>query len=105
GSITEQEALRHPNKNIITRALGTKESVEIDVFEVKLDSVTKFILCTDGLTNEVSKEEMYDIIIQNNNEDSCRLLVELCKNKGGRDNISVIVFEGECKYDRNYSRK
>lgn len=104
GSITEEEALKHPNKNIITRALGTRESVEIDIFTLKLNSVEKFILCTDGLTNEVNKEEMYNIITHNNNEKSSKLLIELAKNKAGRDNISVIVFEGECKYDRDYSR-
>jgi protein phosphatase len=95
GSITEEEALRHPNKNIITRALGTNKNIEIDVFKIKLSSVEKFILCTDGLTNEVSKEEMYDIITNNNDDIASNLLIELAKNKGGRDNISVIVFGGE----------
>lgn len=104
GSLTEEEALRHPNKNIITRALGTNSSVEVDVFKIKLSSVKKFILCTDGLTNEVSKEDMYNIIKSNTNDISSKLLVELAKNNGGRDNISVIVFEGECKYDWDYSR-
>lgn len=105
GSISEEEALKHPNKNIITRALGTKESVEVDIYIIELDSKIKFLLCTDGLTNEISKEEIYDIIINNNNEDASKHLVELSKEKGGRDNISVIVFEGECKNDRYYSRE
>ncbi|MCY6372362.1 Stp1/IreP family PP2C-type Ser/Thr phosphatase [Clostridium ganghwense] len=97
GSITEQEALTHPNKNIITRALGTRKTVEIDIFTRKTDEIQKFILCTDGLTNEVNKKEMYDIILKNDNNDACRVLIEAAKNKGGRDNISVIVFGGECK--------
>jgi PPM family protein phosphatase len=104
GSITEQEALNHPNKNIITRALGTKENVEIDIFRIKTDKILKFLLCTDGLSNEVSTKEMFDIVIKNNNEEACKLLVDLCKNKGGRDNISVIVFGGECKNDGDHSR-
>lgn len=104
GSITEEEALIHPNKNIITRALGTKDRIQIDIFKMELDSIEKFILCTDGLTNEVNKNEMYDIITQNNNEESSKLLIQLAKNKAGRDNISVVVFGGECKNDRNYSR-
>ncbi|MCY6483999.1 Stp1/IreP family PP2C-type Ser/Thr phosphatase [Clostridium aestuarii] len=103
GSITEQEAVKHPNKNIITRALGTKKNVEIDVFKLNTKRIFKCILCTDGLTNEVSRKEMYDIIMNNNNEEACRLLVELCKGKGGKDNISVIVFGGECEDDRNYT--
>ncbi|WMJ82095.1 Stp1/IreP family PP2C-type Ser/Thr phosphatase [Clostridium sp. MB40-C1] len=96
GSITEEEATNHPNKNIITRALGTKRRVEIDIFVRKRDEITKVILCTDGLTNEVNKDEMYDIILRNKNGEACELLVELAKNKGGRDNISVLIFGGEC---------
>ncbi|ABK60926.1 MULTISPECIES: Stp1/IreP family PP2C-type Ser/Thr phosphatase [Clostridium] len=94
GSITEEEAINHPNKNIITRALGTKKTVKIDTFSVDISYNEKFVLCTDGLSNEVSKEEMYSIISQNTNQEACRLLVDLCKNKSGRDNISVIIFGG-----------
>ncbi|MBU3110721.1 Stp1/IreP family PP2C-type Ser/Thr phosphatase [Clostridium lacusfryxellense] len=107
GSITEESARNHPNKNIITRALGTNEIVEVDLFDVDLNSVIKCILCTDGLTNDVTYSEMYDIIIKNedNNASSCKMLVDLSKSKGGRDNISVIVFEGECRDDRNHIRE
>lgn len=96
GSITEEEAASHPNKNIITRALGTNISVEIDTFKIDLSDIKKVILCSDGLSNLVNASEMYDIILNNNNEDACRMLVDLSKLKGGRDNISVIVFGGEC---------
>lgn len=106
GSITEEQAAIHPNKNIITRALGTNKSVEVDIFNVALGDVKKVLMCTDGLSNEVSLSEMYDIILRNNNnENACSQLVELSKLKGGRDNISVIVFEGECKDDRNDAGK
>jgi serine/threonine protein phosphatase PrpC len=104
GTITEEKARTHPNKNIITRALGTNELVEVDLFDVDLINIVKCILCTDGLTNDVTYTEMYDIIMKNDNESSCKMLVELCKSKGGRDNISVIVFEGECRDDRNHIR-
>lgn len=105
GSITEEEAAIHPNKNIITRAIGTNISVEVDIFKVNLHEVKKVILCTDGLSNGVSVNEMYDIIIKNDNENSCRQLIELSNIRGGRDNISVIVFEGECKDDRDCAGK
>ncbi len=97
GSITEEEAAIHPNKNIITRALGTNKSVKVDIFEVNLEDVNRVMLCTDGLSNGVNMNEMYDIIMNNNNEDACKQLIELSKLRGGKDNISVIVFEGECK--------
>ncbi|WP_446899464.1 Stp1/IreP family PP2C-type Ser/Thr phosphatase [Clostridium sp. LBM24168] len=106
GSITEEEAAIHPNKNIITRALGTNVSVKADIFKIDLKDVYKVLMCTDGLSNEVGLNEMYDIIMRNNNNsDACRQLIDLSKLKGGRDNISVIVFEGECKDDRDYARK
>ncbi|MCB2292037.1 Stp1/IreP family PP2C-type Ser/Thr phosphatase [Clostridium algoriphilum] len=105
GSITEENARTHPNKNIITRALGTNELVEVDLFDVDLTNIIKCILCTDGLSNDVTYSEMYDIIIKNDNEASCKMLVDLSKSKGGRDNISVIVFEGECRDDRNHIRE
>lgn len=105
GSITEQEAAFHPNKNIITRALGTNPSVIVDTFEVDLKNIKKVILCTDGLTNDVTPEQICDIIIKNNCNDASKLLIDLSKEKGGRDNISVIVFEGECKDDRCFTGK
>ncbi|MBP2031609.1 protein phosphatase [Clostridium algifaecis] len=106
GSITEEEAAIHPNKNIITRALGTNFSVEVDIFEVDLKNINKVIMCTDGLSNQVSLEEMYDIIMKNeDNKDACEQLVDLSKLRGGKDNISVIIFEGECRDDRNHAGK
>ena len=105
GTITEEKARNHPNRNIITRALGTNELVEVDLFDVDLNNVIKCVLCTDGLTNDVTYSEMYDIIMENDNDSSCKMLVDLSKSKGGRDNISVIVFEGECRDDRNHIRE
>ncbi|MCJ7690804.1 MAG: Stp1/IreP family PP2C-type Ser/Thr phosphatase [Clostridiaceae bacterium] len=105
GTITEEKARNHPNKNIITRALGTNESVEVDLFDVDLTNVNKCILCTDGLSNEVTYSEMSNIITENDNDSSCKLLVGLSKSRGGRDNISVIVFGGGCTDDRKNIRK
>ncbi len=96
GSITEEQAINHPNKNIITRALGTNNSVEVDLFQVELAENDKVILCTDGLTNSVSKNEIYDIAIKSDDVDAARQLIELSKLKGSTDNISVIIFEGKC---------
>ncbi|AJD32282.1 MULTISPECIES: Stp1/IreP family PP2C-type Ser/Thr phosphatase [Clostridium] len=106
GTITKEEANTHPNKNVITRALGTNLSVQVDTFNIKLNEVCKVLLCTDGLTNYANEQEMCDILLRNekNNEETCKQLVELSKLKGGKDNISVILFEGECEYDRNQIR-
>lgn len=103
GSITEEEAAVHPNKNIITRALGTAPKVDVDTYLVDLKDVYKVMLCTDGLSNSLTSEEMYDIIISNTNTSACHKLTELSKQRGGKDNITVIIFEGECKDDRNFT--
>lgn len=97
GSITKEQAFNHPNKNIITRALGTGEYVDVDIFDVDLCDVDKIMLCTDGLSNSVSFDEIYNIIINNDCKIACEKMVELSKLNGSRDNISVIIFEGMCR--------
>ncbi|SMC21594.1 protein phosphatase [Clostridium acidisoli DSM 12555] len=99
GTITEEEAINHPNKNIITRALGTNNSVEVDIFKLNLEDIKKVVLCSDGLSNSVTKSEIYDIATKNNNKEACEKLIELSKLKGSNDNISVIIFEGKCNDD------
>lgn len=99
GSITAEEADNHPYKNIITKALGSKFTAEIDIFEVNLIELIKVILCTDGLSKELNLEEILNIVINNTNQDSCIKLVELSKLRGGKDNISVIIFDGNCELD------
>jgi PPM family protein phosphatase len=98
GSITESEADNHPNRNIITRALGTNSTVDVDVIKMEINGIEKIILCTDGLSNLVNEQELYDFVM--NNDDCCAELIELSKSRGTKDNISVIVFEGEWRDDR-----
>lgn len=105
GSITEEEAAIHPNRNVITRALGTALKVEIDTFSIELSNISKVMLCTDGLTNSLSKEEIYGIITENDCKSSCEKLIELSKQHGARDNITVIIFEGECKDGRDFTKQ
>lgn len=100
GSITFEQGLKHPNKNIITRALGTRKEVEIDLYELQLSDLFKIILCTDGLTNVVSLSEILDIVTNFNEDVASQKLIELGKKNGSKDNISVIVFRGADKNDR-----
>lgn len=105
GSITEREALNHPNKNIITRAVGTYSEVEADLYELDLtEGIEHIILCTDGLTNEVSKEEIYNTVKEHKDYMViCEKLIDLAKQRSARDNISFMIFGGDY-YDWNYSR-
>ena len=100
GSITKEEASNHPNKNIITRALGVSDHVEVDIYEFQLEEIDKVLLCTDGLTNGVSLDDILNYVISNSEEVACEKLVNLSKKNGSKDNISAIVFKGADENDR-----
>jgi serine/threonine protein phosphatase PrpC len=92
GSLTREEAQNHPKKNVITRALGCEENVEVDTYSVDVNDEDIFIFCTDGLTNMLSEKEILSIINNNDNpQDSCSELVRAANEKGGEDNITVII--------------
>ncbi|WP_410506382.1 Stp1/IreP family PP2C-type Ser/Thr phosphatase [Haloimpatiens sp. FM7315] len=98
GAISNEQAINHPNRNIITRALGIKYSVKVDIFNLSLKGIDKVLLCTDGLTKELTDVEIQRVIsAHSENNTICRVLIDECKKKEASDNISVIVFEGECK--------
>ncbi|MGN0244147.1 MAG: Stp1/IreP family PP2C-type Ser/Thr phosphatase [Lachnospiraceae bacterium] len=92
GKIKPEEARNHPEKNIITRAVGVKNEVEADFFQV--ESNGKVMLCSDGLSNMLTNEEIFDIVKEaKDNQDAVEKLVEQARYYGGKDNISVILFE------------
>ena len=62
GGIKAEEAKNHPDKNIITRAMGVKEEVEADIYEIRLKKGDMILMCTDGLSNMVEDEDMFDIV-------------------------------------------
>ena len=94
GGIDREMARNHPDKNIITRAVGVKEKVAADFFEVDLTKGDKLLLCSDGLTNMLRDEEIYQII-QNNKEleQAAKALIDAANENGGRDNIAVVLVE------------
>ncbi len=94
GTITNEEAKNHPNKNVITRALGTNLVVTADYYSLDIRGVSKILLCSDGLTNEVSEEDIFRVL-QGYNGNQCMELINMSKKNGGRDNISIIIFKGE----------
>lgn len=96
GKIAMDEAKSHPNKNIITRAVGTNEDLKIDSFKMETFKDDIYILSTDGLTDYLSKQEILEIIIKNKDMDSAvEKLVNLAKDRGGKDNITILIFGGE----------
>ncbi len=94
GGIDRKSARTHPDKNIITRAIGARDTVEADFFDLELKAGDKVLLCSDGLTNMVEDEEI--LYILNNGEtlkEQAEELVRTANYNGGKDNISVIVIE------------
>ena len=94
GGIDREMARNNPDKNIITRAVGVKEKVAADFFEVDLTKGDKLLLCSDGLTNMLRDEEIYQIIQDNKElEQAAKALVDAANENGGRDNIAVVLVE------------
>ena len=93
GEITPEEALIHPNKNVITRALGVKDEVDIEYNEIGFLPKQKLLICTDGLTNYVPVNEIEEILNNNPTQNCADLLVELANKNGGGDNITVVVVD------------
>lgn len=92
GGINEEEAKNHPDKNIITRAVGAKEKLEIDFFEYRLRKGDMILMCTDGLSNMVGEEDIFRIVKGSRDVvEAVEQLIERAKANGGKDNIGVVV--------------
>jgi protein phosphatase len=92
GELMPEDARFHPNKNIITRALGTNKEVKADFFEVKLEKADTILLCSDGLSNMVEDEEIERIVKQMDNiKETSETLVDLANKNGGADNIAIVM--------------
>jgi protein phosphatase len=96
GQITEEQAEDHPQRSIITRALGPEPEVEVDIQSVPSEPGDVFLLCSDGLTTMVGDERIRDLIVSSPSLDvATRSLIEEANRAGGRDNITVVLFEVE----------
>lgn len=94
GQLDRRKVRFHPEKNIITRALGTGNEAIPDFFEIVLEEHEKVLLCSDGLTNMVEDDEIRDIVMQKTFVDKiCDQLIERANYYGGKDNIGVVVIE------------
>jgi len=93
GTITREEARNHPDKNIITRALGTEDFVDADYYDYKLSPGETVLLCSDGLTETVRDERIQEIIVNEESIDKVvTALIDEANENGGVDNITVVAF-------------
>lgn len=94
GEITVEEAKSHPQRNILTRALGSNDTVETEIIEIKVTQGDKFLLCSDGLTNVVPEALIKEFMAQENDPESIvNQLISCANESGGADNITVVLVE------------
>ena len=98
GDLTEEEAKFHPKKNVLMRALGSGEKAELDIFDVDMES-NAILLCSDGLTNMLTKEQIEKVLIDKELtiDEKLRKLIRKCNARGGNDNISIAYLVRECE--------
>ena len=93
GSITREEAMTHPQRNYITKAVGCFDDVSADYYSVKLIPGDRVLLCSDGLNKMLSDSEIAKIVYDSDNpEGICAVLIDQANIKGGLDNITAVVF-------------
>ena len=94
GTLTRNEARLHPQKNIITRALGSAKNTEPDFYRFDLHEGDRVLLCTDGLHGELTDDEIADVVKRKDDLNSiCRMLVDAANRNGGHDNITVLCVD------------
>lgn len=92
GEITPEEARLHPRKNLITRALGAEERVRADLYRQTLEEGDFLLLCSDGLSNSVTDQELlYEIVHGGAAEDCCRRLLKIAMDRGAPDNVTAVL--------------
>lgn len=93
GLLTPEQAKCHPYRNVITRALGSEETVQVDVTLLDKQKGDVYLICSDGLSEYVSMPQMRDILLTRPLEEAADLLLQLALDGGGRDNISLVIAE------------
>ncbi len=95
GQLSDEEAQHHPARNLITRAVGAADTLELDEDHIEASDGDMFLLCSDGVSNEVSEQEMCEALVCGNCRQAAEALIALALHGGGRDNISAVVVRAE----------
>jgi len=94
GKLSPEEAESHPQRSVITRALGTEPDVDVDTFTVEAQPDDLYLLCSDGLTDMISEDEIFAVLDGSDDlEVAARALIEAANAGGGEDNITVVLFQ------------
>ena len=92
GRMTPEQAANHPSKNVISRALGAENGVEVDMKVIEVEDGTEFLLCTDGITRHIPDHELRQLLITNDDlQELCEELKRRCYERGAEDNLTAVV--------------
>src|SRR5678810_148163 len=92
GRMTAEQAAHHPSKNVISRALGAENAVEVDMKVIEVDDGTQFLLCTDGITRHIPDNELRRLLITYDDLTTlCGELKRICYERGAEDNLTAVV--------------
>lgn len=95
GELSKEEAKYHPRKNVLMRAIGANNPIEIDIFDVE-NTTDGILLCSDGLTNMLTEEQIEKVLVEEKSvEDAVKKLIKKANARGGNDNISVAYLKKE----------
>jgi serine/threonine protein phosphatase PrpC len=94
GELTPAEAMVHPHRHILTRALGVSPDVDVDLWRIRPERGDRFLLCSDGLTNELGDSQIVELLSTiHDPQEAADLLVEAARGHGGSDNITAVVVD------------
>jgi protein phosphatase len=101
GRMTPEQAANHPSKNVISRALGAEESVEVDMKTIQVADGTQFLLCTDGITRHIPDHELRQLLTSGHPaSEICAEMKNRCYERGAEDNLTAVIVQfGEPNYD------
>jgi len=92
GRMTAEQAANHPSKNVISRALGAENDVEVDMKVIEVDDGTEFLLCTDGITRHIPDHELRNLLLRYDDlTELCAELKRVCYERGAEDNLTAVV--------------
>jgi PPM family protein phosphatase len=94
GRMTPEQAANHPSKNVISRALGAEELVEVDMKTIEVGDGNAFLLCTDGITRHIPDKELQELLLSGQSAEAiCAAMKELCYQRGAEDNLTAVIVQ------------
>lgn len=93
GTITEEQALYHPQRNLITRAVGTEKNILVDYETLEIFENDYILICSDGLSSYVEESKIVNIIENTKSGETVEKLIEAANNSGGKDNVTVVLIK------------